>query len=145
MAINNQATSPASAINEYTKPTLSTHIIDLFQNYAWAATGELVSDGITPFNITFASKTSACAVTCKVTKLVAMLESGGATMSYANAETFMVDESTFPANTTACSYHLEEAHSIMVDLGEAAPFTMAYQQCVQDLHSHFDLSLRVHY
>ena len=56
MAIDNHAASPASAANEYTKPQLSTHIIDLFRNYAWAATGELVSDGIMPFNLTFASE-----------------------------------------------------------------------------------------
>ena len=67
-------------------------------------------------------------------------------MSYIDAEIFMVDESTFPTDTMQCCYHLEE-HSVMVDLmmGEAAPFAVAYQQCVQDLCSHFDLSLRVHY
>ena len=62
MAIDNHAASPASAANEYTKPQLSTHIIDLFQNYAWAATGELVSDGITPFNLTFVSETGTWAM-----------------------------------------------------------------------------------
>ena len=30
MAIDNHATLPASAANEYTKPQLSTHLIDLF-------------------------------------------------------------------------------------------------------------------
>ena len=62
MAIDNHATSPASAANEYTKPQLSTHIIDLFRNYAWAATGELASDGITPFNLAFMSEAGAQAV-----------------------------------------------------------------------------------
>jgi hypothetical protein len=80
MAIDNCAAAPASTANEYTKPTLSMHIIDLFQNYALAATSELVSDGITPFNITFTSETSARAVALRVTKLVAM-ESGSAAMS----------------------------------------------------------------
>jgi hypothetical protein len=145
MAIDNRAAAPASAANEYTKPTLSTHIIDLFRSFAWASTGELVSDGITPFNITFASEASARAVALRVTKLVAV-ESGSSAMSYADAETFMVDESTFPADTTACGYRLQ-AHSILVDLmlGEAAPFAVAYRQCVMDLRSHFELSLKVHY
>ena len=63
MVINNCAMSPASAANEYTKPQLSTHIINLFRNYAWAATKELlVSDGIMPFNLTFASETAARAM-----------------------------------------------------------------------------------
>ena len=62
MAIGNHTTAPASATNEYTKPQLSTHVIDLFHNYAWAATGELVTDGIMPFNLTFMSKAGARAV-----------------------------------------------------------------------------------
>jgi hypothetical protein len=145
MAIDNRAAAPASAANEYTKPTLSTHIIDLFRSYSWAATGELVTDGITPFNITFASEASARAVALRVTKLVAV-ESGSSAMSYSDAETFLVDESTFPADTTACGYRLQ-AHSILVDLmlGELAPFAVAYRQCVSDLRSHFELSLKVHY
>jgi hypothetical protein len=145
MAIDNRAVSPASAANEYTKPTLSTHIIDLFRSHSWAATGELVTDGIMPFNITFASETSARAVSLRVTKLVA-IESGSSAMSYSNAETFLVDKSMFPANTTACGYRLQ-AHSILVDLmlGELAPFAIAYRQCISDLRSHFKLSLKVHY
>ena len=62
MVIDNHAASPASAANEYTKPQLSTHVIDLFHNYAWATTGELFLDGITPFNLTFASEAGAWAV-----------------------------------------------------------------------------------
>ena len=52
---------------------------------------------------------------------------GSAAMSYTNAELFMVDESTFPSDTTQCGYHLE-VHSVMVDLmmGEDAPFAIAY-------------------
>ena len=74
------------------------------------------------------------------------LELGSTAMSYADAKLFMVDKSTFPTDTTQCRYHLE-THSIMVDLmmGEAAPFAVACQQCKQDLHSHFDLSLQVYY
>ena len=122
MAIDNQAAS----VNKYTKLQLSTHIIVLFLYFAWATTGELVSDGITPFNIMFTSEGSAHAVTCQVNKLVAV-EPGSAAMSYADAEIFMVDESTFLTDIMQCGYCLE-AHSIMVDLmtGEAAPFTMAY-------------------
>ena len=112
MAIDNQAMSLVSAVYEYTKLQLSTHIINLLQNYAWAATGELVSDGITLLNITFASEGSAQAVACQVNKLVAV-ELGSAAMSYANAELFMVGEFTFSMDTTQCRYCLE-AHSIMV-------------------------------
>ena len=145
MAIDNCAASPASAANEYTKPQLSTHLINLFRNYAWAATGEQVTDGITPFNLTFASETGARAVAMRVHKLVAV-ESGDAAMSCADAELFMIDESMFPTDTTQCGYRLE-AHSIMVDLmmGEDAPFAVAYRQCMQDLRAHFELSLHVHY
>ena len=62
MVIDNHAASPASTANEYTKPQLSTHIINLFCNYAWATTGEPVSDGIMPFNFTFTSETGAQAM-----------------------------------------------------------------------------------
>ena len=126
MVIDNCATSPASAANEYTKPQLSTHIINLFRSYAWAATRELVTDGITPFNLTFASEMGARAVATRVDKLVAV-ESGSAAMSYADAELFMVDDSTFPTDTTQCGYRLK-AHSMMIDLmmGEDALFAVAY-------------------
>ena len=62
MAIDNCAASPASAANKYTKPQLSTHLIDLFCNYAWATTSKLISDGIMPFNLTFMSETGAWAM-----------------------------------------------------------------------------------
>lgn len=58
----------------------------------------------------------------------------------------MVDELTFPADTTACGYRLQ-AHSVMVNLmmGKVVPFAITYLQCIQDLCSHFEVSLRVHY
>ena len=68
-------------------------------------------------------------------------------MSYANAELFMVEDSTFLTDsTTQCGCCLE-AHSVMVDLmmGENMLFAVTYQQCVQDLWAHFKLSLHVHY
>ena len=125
MAIDNQA------VHLLLQPQMSIpsqHSLCISLTYS-GTTGELVSDGITLLNITFASETSAHAVTHQVTKLVAMEFLGDAMMSYANAELFMVDESMFPADTVACSYHLE-AHSILVELmmGEAAPFAVAYQQ-----------------
>ena len=52
MVIDNQAMAPASMADEYTKPVLLTQIINAFRTYAWAATGELITDGITLFNIT---------------------------------------------------------------------------------------------
>ena len=62
MAIDNCAASPASAANKYTKPQLSTHVINLLCKYTWATTGELASDGIMPFNLAFVSEAGARAV-----------------------------------------------------------------------------------
>ena len=59
MEINNWVASPASTADEYMKPVLSTQIINAFRTYTWAMTGELITDGITPFNIMYAIKTSA--------------------------------------------------------------------------------------
>ena len=87
MVINNQAASPASTANEYTKPVLLTQIIDAFWTYAWVATGELVIDGITPFNVTYVIKSSTHTVAQKVSHLVTV-ESGGAVMSFAEAHEF---------------------------------------------------------
>ena len=64
---------------------------------------ELVSDGITPFNITFVSESSAQALALKVSQLVTM-ESRGAVMPYTDVRAFQQNESTFPATTTACMY-----------------------------------------
>ena len=57
-AIDECASSLSSAANEDTKPQLSTYIINKFRNFTWAATGNDISDRITPFNITFVSKTA---------------------------------------------------------------------------------------
>ena len=135
----------ASTANEYTRPVFSTQIIDTFRTYAWAATGELVTDGITPFNVTYAIKLSACAVAQKVSHLV-MVESGGAVMSFAHAREFQQGDTTFLATTAACGHHLT-AHNVLVDLmmGETALFAMEYHQCIQQLRPHFDLSLAVHH
>ena len=145
MAIDNQAAAPASMADEYTKPVLSTQIIDAFRTYAWAATGELVTDGITLFNITYAIETSARAVVLKVAHLVTV-ESGGVAMSFTDARQFQEGNVKFPVTTAACGHRLA-AHSVMVDLmmGETAPFAVEYWQCVQQLRPHFDLSLAVHY
>ena len=53
MAIDNRAASLTSMVDEYMKPVLSTQIVDAFCTYAWAATREPVTDGITPFNVTY--------------------------------------------------------------------------------------------
>ena len=135
MAINNQAVSPASTANEHTKPVLSMQIIDLFRTYAWAVMGELVTNRITPFNITFEIESSACVVALKFSHLVTM-ESGGAAMSFTDVQEFQQNDTTFPATTAACGHHLG-AHNIFIDLmvGEMAPFgAMAYYwQCIQQL------------
>ena len=41
------------------KPVLLTQILNAFHTYAWAATGELVMDGITLFNIMYMIEMSA--------------------------------------------------------------------------------------
>ena len=43
-AIDERSSSLASAANEDTKPQQSTHIIDKFQNFTWAATGNDITD-----------------------------------------------------------------------------------------------------
>ena len=76
-AIDERASLLASVANEDTKPQLSTHsIIKKFQSYTWAATGNDMADGITPFNITFMSKTATRAMAAKVDSLL-MVELGG--------------------------------------------------------------------
>ena len=131
MVIDNRAAAPASMVDEYTKPVLSMQIIDAFRTYAWAATSELVTDGITPFNITYAIETSARAVAQKVAHLVTV-ESGGAAMSFADAKQFQESDVKFLVTTVACGHRLA-AHSVMVDLmmGETTLFAVEYRQCVQ--------------
>jgi hypothetical protein len=55
-AIDDWASTPALAADEYTQPQLSMPIIDKFWSYAWAATGTNISNGIMLFNITFVSE-----------------------------------------------------------------------------------------
>ena len=126
MAIDNWAALPASMVDKYMKPILSNQIPNAFHTYAWAATRELVTDGITPFNIMYAIKPSARAVTQKVSQLVTV-ESGGAAMSFTDAKEFQRNDIKFPVTTAACS-HCLTAHSVMVDLmmGETAPFAVEY-------------------
>jgi hypothetical protein len=145
MAIDERASAPASTADEYTKPQLSTHIVELFRSYAWAATGEELTDGVTPFNITFVSETASKAAAAKVQRLVAV-ESGGTAMSYSDAELFLKNEASFPGDTASCAYRLA-AHSVLVDImmGPTAPFAVAYRQCVQSLQPHLQLSLKLHY
>ena len=120
-------------------------IIDAFRTYAWVVMGELVTDGITPFNITFAIKFCVHAVALKVSHLV-MVESGGAAMSFTDAWEFQQSDTTFPVTTATCG-HCLATHSVLMDLmmGETAPFAMVYQQCVQQLQPHFNLSLAILY
>ena len=108
------------------KPVLSTQIVDAFCTYTWAATSELVTDGITPFNITYAIEKSAHAVALKVSHLVTV-KSGGVALSFTDAKQFQESDIKFPATTAVCGHRLA-AHSIMVDLmmGEAAPFAVEY-------------------
>ena len=140
-AIDEQASSLASTANEDTKPQLSTHIINKFRNFTWAATGNNISDGITPFNITFVSETAARALAAKVDSL-SMVEAGGSAMSYTDAQVFLKNDANFPPDTSSCAYRLA-VHSMLVDImmGPTNPFAVAYQNCVQDLQSHLLLGL----
>ena len=125
-AIDEWASSPASVANEDTKPQLSTHIINKFRNFTWAATGNNISDGIMPFNITFMSKMATRALAAKVDSL-SMVEAGGSAMSYANAQAFLKNDVSFPPDTSSCAYCLA-AHSVLVDImmGPTNPFAVAY-------------------
>ena len=87
-------------------------IIDLFQTYAWVVMGELITNGITLFNITFASKSSARTVALKVSHLV-MVELSGVAISFADARAFQQNDTTSPATTTTCGYHLT-LHSMLM-------------------------------
>jgi hypothetical protein len=129
-AIDDQASAPASAADEYAKPQLSTQIIDNFCSYAWAATGNNISDGIIPFNITFVNEPAARALAAKVEQLTAV-ESSNTAMSYADAEIFLKNDALFQADSPSCAYCLA-THSIMVDImmGPTALYAMAYRQCV---------------
>ena len=74
-----------TGLSEDMKPPLSTHIIDKFRNFTWAAMGNDISNGIMLFNITFMSKTATRALAAKVNSL-SMVEAGGSAMSYADAQ-----------------------------------------------------------
>ena len=144
-AIDQCATTPACIANEFTKPQLSMHIVDKLRSYTWAATGDEITDGITPFNIAFMLELGARPMATKLDRLKA-IESGGTAMSYSDAEIFLKSDMHFPADTTACTYHLA-AHSLLVDimLGEHNAFAVTYCHCVQALQSHLQLSLHLHY
>ena len=131
--------------NKDTKPQLSTHIINKFQNFTWAATGNDILDGITPFNIMFVSEMATRALAAKVDSL-SMVEAGGSAMSYADAQAFLNNDASFPLDTSSCAYRLA-AHSVLVDImmGPTNPFAVAYQNCIRDLQSHLLLRLRLHY
>ena len=129
-AIDERASSPVSAVNKDTKLQLSTHIINKFRNFTWAAMGNDISNRITPFNLTFVSEMAARALAAKMDSL-SMVEAGGFTMSYANAQAFLKNDANFPPDTSSCAYCLA-AHSVLVDImmDPTNPFAVAYQNCV---------------
>ena len=144
-AINQCVTAPACIANEFMKLQLSTHIVDKFWSYTWAATGNEIMDGITPFNITFMLKSVARSMAMKLDHPKAV-ELGGTAMSYSDAKIFLKSNSHFSANTTACAYCLA-AHSLLMDimLGEHNSFAVTYHHCIQALQLHLQLSLHLHY
>ena len=105
MAIDNRVASLVSMADEYTKLALLTQIINEFHTYAWAATGELVMDGITPFNITYTIKLSVHTVAQKVSQLVTV-ESGGACRPLLMPRSFnrMMSSSLLPQQLVAISW-----------------------------------------
>ena len=125
-AIDEWASLPASVANKDTKPQLSTHIIDKFQNFTWAATGNDISDGIMPFNIMFMSKTAARVLATKVDSLT-MVEARGSAMCYADAQAFLKNDMSFLPDTSSCAYHLA-TRSMLVNImmGPTNPFAVAY-------------------
>ena len=129
-AIDEHTSSPVSAANKDTKPQLSTHIINKFRNFTWAATGNDISNGITPFNITLVSKIATRALAAKVDSL-SMVEAGGSAMSYANAQVFLKNGTNFLPDTSSYAYCLA-AHSVLVDImmGPMNPFAVAYRNCI---------------
>ena len=132
-AIDQGAIAPACIAYEFMKPQLSTHIINKFHSYAWAAMGNKITDGIMPFNIAFMIKLATQAMAMKLECLKAV-ESGGTTMSYTDAKIFLKYDLHFPADTTACTYHLA-THSLLMDimLGEHNAFAVTYHHCIQTL------------
>ena len=101
-------------------------------------------DGITLFNIIYAIELSVHTIAQKVSHLVTV-ESGGG-MSFTDTKEFQQNDVKFPATTAACGHQLA-THSMLVDLmmGEMAPFSVEYRQCIQPLRPQFNLSLVVHY
>ena len=146
-AINEWAPSLASvAAKEDMKPQLPTYIINKFHRYAWAAMGNDMSDGMTPFNIMFMSKTAARAMATKVNHLT-MVESGGAAMSYTDAQAFLKNNTKFPVDSSTCAYCLA-AHIVLVNImlmRPTSPYAIAYSHCVRELQSHLLLGLKLHY
>ena len=62
------------------------------------------------------------------------------------SDLFLKSDTHFPADTTACTYHLA-AHSLLMDimLGEHNGFAITYRHCIQALQSHLQLRLHLHY
>ena len=58
-AIDQYVTTPTCIADEFTKSQLSTHIVNKFCSYAWAATGNEITDRIMLFNIVFMIKPAA--------------------------------------------------------------------------------------
>ena len=116
--------------DEYTKPQLSTHIIDKFHSYAWVATENKTTDGIILYNIMFVTKTATSAMAVKV-ECLRSVASRAMAMSYSDVEHFLKADTHFPAISTACTYSLV-AHSLLMDLmlGKNSPFSINYWHCI---------------
>ena len=111
----------------------------------WAATGNVILDGIMLFSNTFVSETATRALATKVDSL-SMVEARGSAMSYTDAQAFLKNDACFLPDTSSCAYCLA-AHSMLVDImmGPTNPFAVAYCNCIRELQSHLLLGLRLHY
>ena len=113
-AIDLHVTTPASVTNKLTKPQLCMHVIDKFCSYAWAATGNEISDGITLFNITFVTEPAARAMAAKVEWLRAV-ESSRMAMTYSDASNLWV-RGAYRVWTKICLQHQAASGSLWENL-----------------------------
>ena len=108
--------------------------------------GEILSAADFTHNITFMSKMSARALAVKVDSLSMVEAECTAMSSYADAQAFLKNDTSFLPDTSSCTYYLA-THRVLVDImmGPTNLFAVAYCTCVRDLQSHLLLGLRLHY
>lgn len=144
-AIDARAADAQSVGTEYSKPQVTVRLIGRFRDLVWAATGEDPTEGLTVFNILYATEATARAAKERVSHL-STLESGNTAMSHADSITLHSKDMVFPNTLDACVYRLQ-AHSILVDimLGPANGYAVAYRTLVRDIDPLFRQVIYSHY